>query len=87
MQTHDRIDRLIETGWNVLETDFDPVAFHDWRVQAYEYLHAELGPEHPYTQNLQDYLMLDRTKSLLAVAGLLVAAKEVSAIDRQRLGN
>lgn len=77
MRTQERVDQLIETGWNVLETDFDPAALRAWRKQAFDYLQAELGPEHPYTRHFHDYVELDEMRSVLAVGGLLVAAKEV----------
>jgi hypothetical protein len=28
MSVEERIDDLIEAGWGVLDSDFDPVAFH-----------------------------------------------------------
>ena len=81
MRTLERVDQLIETGWNVLETDFDPAVLRDWRQQAFEYLRAELGPEHPYTQHFHDYVQLDALKSLLAVEGLLAATREGNMTD------
>jgi len=33
-----RIDDLIEAGWWVLESDFDPVAFERWRRSAFDCL-------------------------------------------------
>ena len=42
------IDELINAGWEVLESDFDPVAFMKWRRSAYECVVVLLGPDHPY---------------------------------------
>ena len=51
-----RIDDLIEAGWNVLDSDFDPVAFLRWRRSAFDYLTAMVGPDHVYTRRFESFL-------------------------------
>jgi hypothetical protein len=35
MSIEQRIDNLIAAGWYVLDSDFDPVAWQQWREQAF----------------------------------------------------
>jgi hypothetical protein len=77
MSSIERIDRLIEAGFKIVETDFDAAAVQDWREKALDYLSAELGPEHPYTRRFQRYVGPER-RAVLAGGGVLVAARETS---------
>lgn len=43
MSVEQRIDDLIEAGWGVLDSDFDPVAFQRWRRRAFDCLTPWLG--------------------------------------------
>jgi hypothetical protein len=70
-----QLDELIEAGWNVLETDFDPVAFIRWKEKAVSCLATLLGPEHHYTTNFSDYVSAETNKSVLIGGGILTAAK------------
>jgi hypothetical protein len=76
MTVEQRIDNLIEAGWNVLDSDFDRSAFADWRRKALDCVAALLGPSHAYTGYFRDFVDEAETKSLLAGEGILVAAKE-----------
>ncbi len=49
MCVEQRIDDLIEAGWGVLHSDFDPVAFQRWRRKAVDCITAVVGPDHVYT--------------------------------------
>ncbi len=40
-----KLDKLIEAGWNVLKTDYDPIALREWREQACECMSDLLGPD------------------------------------------
>jgi len=51
MSIERRIDDLIEAGWDVLDSDFDPVAFQRWRRSAFDCLTAMVGPDHVYTRH------------------------------------
>lgn len=70
------IDDLIQAGWNVLDSDFDPEAFRYWRQQALNCLTELLGPEHSYTRSFKNYVREAQVKSLLAGGGILAATKE-----------
>lgn len=50
MKAENQIDELIMAGWRVVDSDFDPVAFHLWRLKAFDCLTAMFGPDHVYTQ-------------------------------------
>jgi hypothetical protein len=71
-----RIDDLIKAGWSVLESDFHPVAFHNWRREAFYCLNALLGPDHAYTEFFRSYVQEAEEKNLLVGGGILTAAKE-----------
>jgi hypothetical protein len=76
------IDELIDAGWQVLESDFDPVAFMKWRRRAYECVVALLGPDHPYALFFEQFVSQDNRGSLLTGAGILAATKEqVAALN------
>jgi hypothetical protein len=71
-----RIDSLIEAGWNVLESDFDPGAFRTWRMRASQCVAALMGPDHPYTKYFGNFVLKPEPTDLLAGEGILVAIRE-----------
>ncbi len=76
MDMEDRMDELIEAGWRVVDTDFDPEAFKHWRLKVFECLTAMFGPDHVYTKYFEHFIEQGGTTSVLAAGGVLVAAKE-----------
>ena len=70
------IDELIEAGWYVLESDFDPRAFVQWKMRALECVHCLMGADHPYTQYFNSFVMRPASTDLLAGEGILNAMKE-----------
>jgi hypothetical protein len=82
MSVEQRIDDLIEAGWGVLDSDFDPVAFERWRRRAFDCLTAVVGPDHVYTRHFEDFVRQGGKKDLLAAGGILSAAKEQESCDR-----
>jgi hypothetical protein len=85
-----RIDDLIVAGWGVLESDFDPAAFHHWRREAFHCLNDLLGPDHPYTEYFGSRLREAEQKNLLVGRGILTAAKEKmvgKCQEAHKLGN
>jgi hypothetical protein len=76
MSVEQRIDDLIEAGWNVLDSDFDPVAFQRWRRRAFDCLTAMVGPEHVYTRHFENFVRRGGQTELLAAGGILSAARE-----------
>jgi hypothetical protein len=71
-----RIDDLIEAGWGVLKSDFDPIAFHHWRRKAFDCLTALLGPDHAYTRQFEYLVRQGGKTDLLVAAGILSAAQQ-----------
>ena len=76
MKIEQRIDDLIKAGWEVVDSDFDAVAFQHWRVKAFECLNAMFGSDHVYTKYFQNFVQQDRRANALAAEGLLTAAKQ-----------
>ncbi len=76
MKIERKIDELIEAGWGVLKSDFDPAKFQHWRLKAFECLTEMLGPEHVYTKYFEKFVRKGDSKNVLAGGGVLVAAKE-----------
>ncbi len=76
MKIEQRIDDLIKAGWEVVDSDFDAVAFQNWRVKAFECLNAMFGSDHVYTKYFQNFVQQDRRANALAAEGVLSAAKQ-----------
>jgi hypothetical protein len=79
-----RIDDVIEAGWGVLASDFDPVAFQLWRRRAFKCLTALVGPDHVYTRHFERFVRQEGEADLLLASGILSAAKEQAYCTRQR---
>jgi hypothetical protein len=79
-----RIDDLIEAGWGVLESDFDPVVFQCWRRRAFNCLTAMVGPDHVYTRHFERFVRQEGEVDLLIASGILSAAKEQASCSRQQ---
>ena len=99
MKIEHQIDALIKAGWEVVESDYDPVAFQHWRLKAFECLSAMFGSDHVYTKYFERFVeQSDRTNALVA-GGVLAAAREqwtnkefqtskpLNALDRSRLSS
>jgi hypothetical protein len=82
MSVEGRIDDLIEAGWGVLESDFDPVAFLCWRRRALDCLTAVIGADHVYTRQFENFVRQGGKTDLLAAGGILSAAKEQESCNR-----
>lgn len=76
MSIDSRIDDLIEAGWGVLDSDFDPVAFHQWRLGAFDCLTTVVGPDHVYMRYFERLVRQEGEADLLIASGILGAAKE-----------
>ena len=79
-----RIDDLIDAGWGVLHSDFDPVAFQRWRSEAFACLTAMVGPDHVYTRHFANFVRQGGTTDLPAGAGILSAAMAQASCNRLR---
>ena len=56
MSIEQRIEDVIEAGWGVLDSYFDPIAFQRWRRRAFDCLTAVVGPDHVYTRHLANFV-------------------------------
>jgi hypothetical protein len=72
-----RIDDLIEAGWNAIEEEFDIRAVYRWKKDAIEFLDDEFGPDHYYTQYFKNHIRDLEQQNVLTGGGILTAAKEV----------
>ena len=50
MKIEEQIDELIKAGRGVVESDFDPVAFQNWRLKAFECISSMFGSDHVHTK-------------------------------------
>jgi hypothetical protein len=69
-----QFDDLIEAGWDVIDSDFDPVSFHHWRKQAAVCLSSLLGPDHIYVRYFSKHLQEANRDNLVVGEAILVAA-------------
>ncbi len=76
MKIDQQIDELIKAGWDVVDSDFDPVAFQHWRLKAFECLNAMFGSDHVYTKYFEHFVQQARKTNALAGEGVLAAAKQ-----------
>ena len=81
MSAEQRIEDLIKIGWGVVDSDFDPMAFHHWRRSAFDCLNAMFGPDHVYTRHFENFVRQGGKKGLLAAGGILIAAKEQAVLQ------
>ena len=70
-----QIDALIESGWHVLESNFDEAAFLHWRRRAHECLKGLLGPRHTYTEHFEYNMRQSEATTLLSGVGVLAAVR------------
>ncbi len=61
-----KVDALIQSGWDVLDTDFNAEAFRRWRTMARDCLSDLVGPQHVYTQFFDDWVRSTDKKDLMA---------------------
>ncbi len=75
MSAEKTLDDLIDAGWQVIKSDFDPDAFIKWRKCARDCVVTLMGPDHPYAQFFESPVAKDATTSVLAATGILEATK------------
>jgi len=76
MKNEYQIDELIKAAWDVVDSDFDPVAFQNWRLKAFECLTAMFGSDHVYTKYFEHLVRKADRANALAAGGVLAAAKQ-----------
>ncbi len=82
MSVEEQIDDLIEAGWGVIDSDFDPVAFRRWRRRAFDCLTAAVGPDHVYIRHFERFVRQEGEADILIASGILSAAKEQESFNR-----
>jgi hypothetical protein len=63
MRAERTIDDLIEAGWHVLYSDFDGVAFEDWRRKVLDCVNELLGPDHRHTQHFKNCVRREKEQT------------------------
>lgn len=76
MSSEQALDDLIKAGWSVIESNFEPDAFLNWRKRALDCVTILVGPDHPYARYFDAFVVKEAMTSLLAGAGILEAARE-----------
>ena len=76
MEIEYQIDELVKAGWRVVESDFDPLAFQNWRLQAFKCLNAMFGSDHFYTKYFEQFVQQGDRVNVLAAGGVLATAKQ-----------
>ncbi|MGC8660244.1 MAG: hypothetical protein ACP5U1_14355 [Desulfomonilaceae bacterium] len=66
---------LLEAGYQVVDTDFDDMAFKKWRQRAIDCMAALLGAEHPYVRSFSEYVRRHDFGSLFLGKGLVYATE------------
>lgn len=74
MNFEKQFDDLIEAGRNVIDTDFDPIAFQHWRTNAFTCLSALMGYNHAYAKDFISYHKEPKQNNLVVKGGILAAA-------------
>lgn len=78
----EKIDGMIDAGWEVLRSDFDEAAFLVWRQRVRECIESLLGSTHAYNQFFERCSARRRRRSVLAGCGILAAVKEMAAHEQ-----
>ncbi len=79
MGIEERIDELVRAGWGVVDSGFNPLAFQDWRLKAFECINAMVGPNHLYTKYFERFTAEGDRKNALTAGGVVVTVSEESA--------
>lgn len=79
-----RINDLIKTAQNAVESEIDIQAIYEWKKQAIEYLTDHLGPDHYYTQYFTNYMKEIDQKTLLTGGGVLSAVREEVVVKERQ---
>ncbi len=69
MCVEERIDSLLEAGWYVLESGFDPRAFAHWRREARDCIAALAGPDDAATRHFRDSVEGAKATDLVTATG------------------
>ena len=73
MSFEKQFEDLIEAGKNVIDTDFDPVAFQHWRTHAVTCISELMAYDHANTRYFSGHLHEPKKNNLLGRRGLLTA--------------
>ncbi|MEW6114630.1 MAG: hypothetical protein AB1664_21025 [Thermodesulfobacteriota bacterium] len=75
----ERIETLIRTAREVIDSDFDIRVIYRWKKEALEYLQEQLGPDHYYTRCFSDHMAEMEQQHLLTGTGVLDAVRSQMA--------
>ena len=74
MSFEKQFEDLIEAGKNVIDTDFDPIAFQQWRTHAVMCLSALMGYNHAYAKCFVAHHKDPKQNNLVVGGGILEEA-------------
>ena len=84
MSIESKINDLIRAGWSVVDSDFDPSAFHQWRNAALDCFIEMLGPDHVYTRHFGKFVEQgSQTVPLAATVKLSPAQEGITGYGRE----
>ena len=74
MSFEKQFEDLIEAGKNVIDTDFDPISFQQWRTHAVTCLSAPMGYNHAYAKCFVSHHKDPKQNNLVVGGGILAEA-------------
>ena len=74
MSFEKQFDDFIEAGRHVIDTDFDPIAFQQWRTHAVTCLSAPMGYNHAYAKCFVAHHKDPKQNNLVVGGGILAEA-------------
>ncbi len=70
------LDKLIQAGWYLIESDFDTSDLTRWKKEAFECVAGLMGAESAYTKYFKDFVFGAVENDLLVGEGILEAVRE-----------
>jgi hypothetical protein len=70
------LEKLIQAGWYLIESDFDTGAFAHWKEEAFDCVNGLMGSQHACTRCFKDVVRGVCEYDLLAAEGILEAVRE-----------
>ena len=74
MSFEKQFEDLIEAGKNVIDTDFDPVAFQHWRTHAVTCISELMAYDHAYAKGFISHHKEPKQNNLVVGGGILTTA-------------
>ena len=75
LSVDEAFEALIKAAHQVIDTNFDEIAFKKWRHKAIHYIAVLLGAEHPYARSFSEHVQRRDLSSLFLGRGLVYTTK------------